>query len=78
MVKRGQFDEYEQHAPQAWQGLSAFTAGSLFSMASSSAEWSGRPAACDPYQASLGGSQTRLCRHFARKASRRSGYFSSR
>ena len=23
VVKRGQFDEYEQHAPQAWQGLSA-------------------------------------------------------
>ena len=88
MVKRGQFDEYEQHAPQAWQGLSAFTAGSLFSkassgkassgMASSSAKWRSRPAGCGSYQASLGGSQTRLCRHFARRASRRSGYFSSR
>jgi hypothetical protein len=30
MVKRGQLLEYEQHAPQAWQGLaSVMVAGSL-------------------------------------------------
>jgi hypothetical protein len=34
VVKRGQFDEYEQHAPQAWQGLSTSMAGSLVSMPS--------------------------------------------
>jgi hypothetical protein len=44
-------------------------------MGSFSAEWRERPATCDPYQVSLGGSQTRLCRHFARNASRLSGYF---
>src|SRR3981081_631227 len=32
VVKRGQFDEYEQHAPQAWQGFSTLGAGSLVSM----------------------------------------------
>ena len=32
VVNRGQFAEYEQHAPQAWQGLSASMAGSLLSM----------------------------------------------
>ena len=78
VVKRGQFDEYEQQAPQAWQGLSASAAGSLFSMASFSAEWTAGQPAARSSQVSLGGSQTRLCRHFARRASRRSGYFSSR
>jgi hypothetical protein len=34
VVNLGQFDEYEQHAPQAWQGLSRPMAGSLVSMAS--------------------------------------------
>src|SRR5258707_14798531 len=29
VVKRGQFDEYEQQAPQAWHGLSVSAAGSL-------------------------------------------------
>jgi hypothetical protein len=32
VVNRGQFDEYEQQAPQAWQGLPPPMAGSLFSM----------------------------------------------
>jgi hypothetical protein len=32
VVKRGQFDEYEQHAPQAWHGLSISMAEPLFSM----------------------------------------------
>jgi hypothetical protein len=32
VVKRGQFDEYEQHAPQPWQGLSTLMAGSLVFM----------------------------------------------
>jgi hypothetical protein len=31
-VNRGQFDEYEQQAPQAWQGLPTSMAGSRFSM----------------------------------------------
>src|SRR5712671_1586466 len=40
-----------------------------------------KPGAGQPasnYQGSLGCSQTRLCRHFARSTSRLSGYFSSR
>jgi hypothetical protein len=32
VVNRGQFDEYEQHAPQTWQGFPTSMAGSLFSM----------------------------------------------
>ncbi len=32
VVNRGQFDEYEQHAPQAWHGLSTFIAASACSM----------------------------------------------
>jgi hypothetical protein len=32
VVNRGQFDEYEQQAPQAWQGLPTSMAGSWFSM----------------------------------------------
>lgn len=53
VVKRGQFDEYEQHAPQAWQGLSACTAGWRVSMPLLSPERSGRPAgrARDRHQA---------------------------
>jgi hypothetical protein len=31
-VKRGQFCEYEQQAPQAWQGLSTLVAGPCDSM----------------------------------------------
>jgi len=34
VVKRGQFDEYEQQAPQAWHGLSTSIAGLLVSMPS--------------------------------------------
>jgi hypothetical protein len=33
VVKRGQFEEYEQQAPQPWQGLSVAMAAGLFSMA---------------------------------------------
>jgi hypothetical protein len=32
VVNRGQFDEYEQHAPQAWHGLSTFIAATACSM----------------------------------------------
>jgi hypothetical protein len=32
VVNRGQFCEYEQHAPQAWHGLSTAMAGSVVSM----------------------------------------------
>jgi hypothetical protein len=32
VVNRGQFDEYEQQAPQAWHGLPTSMTGSLFSM----------------------------------------------
>jgi hypothetical protein len=31
-VNRGQFGEYEQQAPQAWQGFPPSMTGSLFSM----------------------------------------------
>jgi hypothetical protein len=34
VVKRGQFDEYEQQAPQVWHGLWTSRLGSLFSIAS--------------------------------------------
>jgi hypothetical protein len=34
VVKRGQFDEYEQQAPQAWHGLSTSIAGLFVSMPS--------------------------------------------
>jgi hypothetical protein len=33
-VKRGQFEEYEQQAPQAWHGLSSLMAGLFVSMSS--------------------------------------------
>src|ERR1700709_1730559 len=33
VVNRGQFDEYEQHAPQAWQGLVSAGAMSVVSIA---------------------------------------------
>jgi hypothetical protein len=32
VVNRGQLDEYEQHAPQAWQGLSTPSIEWLLSM----------------------------------------------
>jgi hypothetical protein len=38
VVKRGQFGEYEQQAPQLWQGFWASMAGSLGFMAWLSAE----------------------------------------
>jgi hypothetical protein len=34
VVKRGQFDEYEQHAPQAWHTLSASMVEALLAIGS--------------------------------------------
>src|SRR5580700_230924 len=78
VVKRGQFAEYEQHAPQAWHGRSV--AGAFVSMLEGLARTSviGQLTAKHLHQVSLGASQTRLLRHLALSRSRRSGYFSSR